>query len=406
MNTQYNMEPHFTKDKLLLLQETNNKIFNQNIEKTEIGNNLIFIYTQPKVGSTSLVSSLRLSAADKFNIIHLHDETTLKILAGIENVTINEIINYNASLGKNVYVIDVYRTPIERKMSVFFEELASFHFNNLEENVNTYAVDKIITRFNDIFTHIANTDNYIEKYNIPVPSAFDYNKKYLHQKINGIHYIKLRLKDSNVWGSILSSIFEKDIVMVHDYETNDKKIRDLYNNFKKEYKIPSNYFEDIKTNKHLNYYYSEEERNEYLNLWGQKSTDSCAPFTESEYNLYIKICLENQIHNFIQSEHYIDNGCLCGCCFNKRRELFNKAKLGFKITEKIIHTASVNEYRDNVKLNITNRIKVFNELRQKINQASSHLNKNVIKKNNHLNNKLSNKLNPNVMNNILKNKFK
>ena len=117
------METQFSKEKLLLLQETNAKIFNQNIEKTEIGNNLIFIYTQPKVGSTSLVSSLRLAASDKFNIIHLHDETTLKILTGIENLTVNEIINYNASIGKNIYVIDVYRTPIERKMSVFFEEI-------------------------------------------------------------------------------------------------------------------------------------------------------------------------------------------------------------------------------------------------------------------------------------------
>jgi len=399
------MENQFSKEKLLLLQDTNNKIFNQNIEKMEVSNNLIFIYTQPKVGSTSLVSSLRLSAADKFNVIHLHDETTLKILAGVENITISEIIRYNASLGKNVYVIDVFRTPIERKMSVFFEELASFHFNNLEENVNTYDVNKISNRFNDIFPHIANTDNYIEKYNIAIPIAFDYAKKYLHHKINGVNYIKLRLKDSNLWGSILSSIFKKEIIIVNDYETNDKKIRDLYNNFKKEYKIPSNYFEDIKNCKYVNYYYSEEERKEYLNLWSQKTTSAWKPFTESEYNLYIKICLENQIYNFIQSEHYIDNGCLCACCFNKRRELFIKAKTGVKINEKIIHTVSVNEYRDNVKSNLSNRVKAFNERRQQIIQTANNLKKNVIQKNSHFNNKLSNKLNPNVMNNIIKNKL-
>ena len=399
------MENQFSKEKLLLLQDTNNKIFNQNIEKMEVSNNLIFIYTQPKVGSTSLVSSLRLSAADKFNVIHLHDETTLKILAGVENITIPEIIRYNASLGKNVYVIDVFRTPIERKMSVFFEELASFHFNNLEENVNTYDVNKISNRFNDIFPHIANTDNYIEKYNIAIPIAFDYTKKYLHQKLNGVNYIKLRLKDSNLWGSILSSIFKKEIIIVNDYETNDKKIRDLYNNFKKEYKIPSNYFEDIKNCKYVNYYYSEEERKEYLNLWSQKTTSAWKPFTELEYNLYIKICLENQIYNFIQSEHYIDNGCLCACCFNKRRELFIKAKAGVKINEKIIHTVSVNEYRDNVKSNISNRVKAFNERRQQIIQTANNLKKNIIQKNSHFNNKLSNKLNPNVMNNIIKNKL-
>ena len=398
------METKDFKDKIQILKEANDKIFNHNIDKTEIGNNLIFIYTQPKVGSTSLVSSLRLAAADKFNIIHLHDETTLKILTGIENLTVNEIINYNASIGKNIYVIDVYRTPIERKMSVFFEEISSFHFNNSEENVNTYDIKKVIKRFNDIFHNLATTDNYMEKYNITIPETFDYNKKYIHQKINGINYIKLRLKDSQYWGTILSKIFEREIIMVNDYETNDKKIADLYRRFKENYKLPLNYYEDIKTCKFLNYYYSEEERNEYLNLWNTKTCENYVSFTKSEYDLYIKICLENQIYNFIQLEHYIDNGCLCNLCFNKRKELFTKAKSGIKITEKIIHNAVVNEFVDTVKTNITNRLTIYNETKRKIIQTANKLNKNVINKNSKLNNKMSNKLNPNVMVNIIKNK--
>jgi hypothetical protein len=398
------METKDFKDKIQILKEANDKIFNHNIDKTEIGNNLIFIYTQPKVGSTSLVSSLRLAAADKFNIIHLHDETTLKILTGIENLTVNEIINYNASIGKNIYVIDVYRTPIERKMSVFFEEISSFHFNNSEENVNTYDIKKVIKRFNDIFHHLATTDNYMEKYNITIPETFDYNKKYIHQKINGINYIKLRLKDSQYWSSILSKIFEREIIMVYDYETNYKKIADLYRRFKENYKLPLNYYEDIKTCKFLNYYYSEQERNEYLNLWNTKTCENHVSFTKSEYDLYIKICLENQIYNFIQLEHYIDNGCLCNLCFNKRKELFTKAKSGIKIREKIIHNAVVNEFVDTVKTNITNRVSIYNEMKLKLIQESNNLNKNVIKRNSKLNNKISNKLNPNVMVNIIKNK--
>jgi len=392
------------KDKNQILKEANNRIFNHNIAKSEIGNNLIFIYTQPKVGSTSLVSSLRISAAEKFNIIHLHDETTLKVLTGIENLTVNEIINYNASIGKNVYVIDVYRTPIERKMSVFFEEISSFHFNNVEENVNNYDTKKVIKRFNDVFQNVATTDNYMEKYDITLPETFDYNNKYIHQKINGINYIKLRLKDSHCWGTILSKIFEREIIMVNDYETNDKKIAQLYRKFKEEYKIPLNYYEDIKKCKFLNYYYSEEERNEYLNLWNQKTTENHVSFTKSEYDLYIKICLENQIYNFIQLEHYIDNGCLCNLCFNKRKELFIKAKSGIKINEKIIHNSVVNDYVDTIKTNMTNRVNLYNEAKIKLIQAANKLNKNVIKKNNKLNNKMSNKLNPNVMINIIKNK--
>jgi hypothetical protein len=37
-----------------------------------------------------------------------------------------------------VYVIDVYRSPIERKMSEFFEKIADMHFNTTEENLNNY----------------------------------------------------------------------------------------------------------------------------------------------------------------------------------------------------------------------------------------------------------------------------
>ena len=72
----------------------------------------------------------------------------IKMLYGISEVTINDIILYNEKIGKNVYVIDVFRTPIERKMSVFFEEIANFHFNNSEEDVNNYDVNKVIKRFN------------------------------------------------------------------------------------------------------------------------------------------------------------------------------------------------------------------------------------------------------------------
>ena len=43
------------------------KLFNQNLNNST---NYIFIYTPPKVGSTTLVTSLRLSLGKSFNIIH------------------------------------------------------------------------------------------------------------------------------------------------------------------------------------------------------------------------------------------------------------------------------------------------------------------------------------------------
>ena len=92
------------------ISEAVNKLF-----KLE-SDNFVFVYTPPKVGSTTLVSSLRVSLGNTYNIIHIHDEIMLRVLAGINDVSINEMINYLSSIRKNVYVIDVYRTPIERRM--------------------------------------------------------------------------------------------------------------------------------------------------------------------------------------------------------------------------------------------------------------------------------------------------
>ena len=136
----------------------------------------VFIYTPPKVGSTTLVSSLRVSLGNAYSIVHIHDEVMLNVLTGVANVSINEIIAFLSSLGKRVYVIDVYRTPIERKMSEFFEKISPYHFNNSEENINNYSINRVSDRFNALFPHIGNGDHYLEKYNIDPPRAFDFKK--------------------------------------------------------------------------------------------------------------------------------------------------------------------------------------------------------------------------------------
>lgn len=308
-----------------------NKLFNVESD------GYVFIYTPPKVGSTTLVSSLRVSLGNSYSIVHIHDEVMLNVLTGVANVSINEIINYLSSTGKVVYVIDVYRTPIERKMSEFFEKLSPYHFNNTEENINHYSINRVSERFNALFPHIGNGDHYLDKYNIDGPSSFDFKKKYTVQKKNNITYVKLRLCDSSMWAATLSTIFNADIVMITDYQTDSKGIGELYKRFKREYKLPVNYLEDIKKCGYLKLYYSEQERHDYLNAWQQRVCDSYTPYTPEEYKFYMTICLENQYINDIQAEHYVDEGCRCLMCTSKRRELFTRVKNGEHVQERIIH---------------------------------------------------------------------
>jgi len=318
--------------------------------------NYIFIYTPPKVGSTTLVTSLRVSLGKSFNTIHIHDEIMLSVLTGINGIKINDLLKYLADNGKNVYVIDIYRTPIERKMSEFFEKISSYHFNNNAENISKYSIKRITDRFNKIFPHIENGDHYFEKYDILEPISFDFDKKYSIQVIKNIKYIKLRLCDSNLWGSILSNIFQSDIVIINDYKTEDKDIGKIYKSFKNEYKLPINYIELIKNDRFLNFYYNEKEINNYLQKWMENIDVEFIPYTESEFKFYMNLCLENQYINDIQENHYIDNGCFCQYCKNKRKEIFFKAKSGETIFEKIVHTEVINEVK----------IEKINEIKSKI----------------------------------------
>ncbi len=333
-------------DKNTIILNSINKLFKTN------STDYIFIYTPPKVGSTTLVSSLRISLGKSYNIIHIHDEVMLSVLTGINNVSVNEIIQYLADSGKRVYVIDVYRTLIERKMSAFFEKISPYHFNNTEENVNKYSLQRISDRFNKLFPHLENNDHYFDKYNIPNPPLFDFSKKYTIQEFKNVKYIKLRLCDSKLWDRILSEILGVDIVLVTDYKTEDKGISELYRKFQIDYKLPVNYFEEIKNCKYFNFYYNEEERRNYLNTWKTKLSSAFVSYTVAEYKFYMQLCLENQYINDIQQNHYIDNGCYCKYCTNKRRDIYFKAKNGEKICEKIIHIDVVQEEQQKAKKNI------------------------------------------------------
>lgn len=316
----------------------------------------VFIYTPPKVGSTTLVSSLRVSLGNAYSVVHIHDEIMLNVLTGVADVSINEIIAFLSSLGKRVYVIDVYRTPIERKMSEFFEKISPYHFNNSEENVNRYSINRVSQRFNALFPHIGNGDHYLEKYNIGPPPPFDFKKKYTSQKRNNVTYVKLRLCDSSIWAEALTSIFESNIVIITDYQTDSKGIGELYKRFKLEYKIPSNYLDDIRDCPALKLYYNEAERNEYLHMWQNRACGPYNPYTREEYKFYVTLYLENQYINDIQAEHYIDQGCRCPMCSSKRRELFVKVKNGECVRERIIHNELSEIRSNNMRAKIKNAI--------------------------------------------------
>lgn len=340
-------------EKLKILIKANDLL---NINKTK-HSRLIFVYSAPKVGSTSIVSSLRIFGSDKVNVIHVHDEEMLKVLAHIKNVTINELILFNKYLGKDVYVINVYRSPIERKISAFFEKIGSYHFNNEDAKINNYNVLKIIKRFNNIFPYLGLGDHFIDNYNINYPDKFDNLNKYLLVKENNINYITLRLKDSSIWANILTKIFGFNIRIIKDYESSSKSIKDLYERFKMHYKIPTNFLNDVIKCKYLNYYYTQEEISIYHNEWLLKSTSETKSYNLEQYNLYKDITIENSHYDYVQFDHYMDEGCVCKACNLKRSEIASKIMRGIIVKERLVHVEAKTEFLEKriVQVNRINR---------------------------------------------------
>jgi hypothetical protein len=343
LHTQKNRCFDFIKnpEKFKKLSEAN-KLLNIDRRQNNI-NKIVFVYSAPKVGSTSIVSSLRLFGIDKMIIIHIHDEEMLKVLINVTDITINEIILFNKYLGKDVYVINVYRSPIERKISTFFEKIGPYHFNNMDHLMNDYNITKVIKRFNNIFHWIGVGDHFIDRYNITIPESFDHQKKYIMVVENDIKYITLRLKDSNEWGRILTNIFGFHICTIKDYETSNKPIKKIFNNFKIHYKIPINLLNDLLNNKYLSYYYSDIERQNYYNEWLNKSSNYVNTYSFEQYKLYEEITIENSHLDIIQLDHYFDEGCVCKACSIKRVETTQQILKGVFVKDRIVHIEAKSE---------------------------------------------------------------
>lgn len=305
---------------------------------------VIFVYSLPKVGSTSLITTLRIFGSSMFNLIHIHDENMLNHIFGINNITIIDFIQYCSSQEHEVLVIDIYREPIERKISDFFEKI-SLHFNTSEDNMYKYPLSTLIERFNNIFPQIPNFDPLRNRYNLDLPLHFNHDQGFDLFKRNNVSFLSLRLRDSHNWGTILSTNLGINIKMVKDYETSSKKINLIYQSFKNEFKIPINYLEDLKNNSDLLYYLSKDELNNYLDLWQTKTSLQHIGYSPEQYEFYIKLSSSNNLEDKIKPFHYKDEGCICLAC-SKQRNFIQKLILSNRYNgEKIHHHICVDIFK-------------------------------------------------------------
>ena len=227
----------------------------------------IFVYCGGKCGSSTLENTLK---KNNYNILRLHSNQEFKLTYNC-NRNIFDILNENKK-NKKIFIIDSYRTPIERKISSFFHNIITH-----VPNYNTLSIQQLIDIFNNKFLTKLETYHSINEvmnyYKVPLFNTFNFNDKYISFEKDNIKYIKIRFSDISEWNKILSKIFGKNIVIHPDNLTKNKDIYNLTNEFKKNYKIPKSYLEHIKTkDREFNVFLSDDEKKKYLNNWEKKST--------------------------------------------------------------------------------------------------------------------------------------
>lgn len=230
----------------------------------------IFVCCGGKCGGTTLANTFN---ENGYNTVHVHSSKHLgNFKSGIDlsNDNIYKIIDYSKEKNK-IYIIDSYRTPIERKISCFFQKIHIYL-----PNYNNVSIEDLIDYFNE---YILNTsvgtnhsiNEFISHYEVPPIHKFNYKKKYVKREKNNIIFIKLLFSDINDWGSILSDVFEKEIIIHKANLTSEKSISNIYSLFKEKYLLPKYFIEKIRGDKELAIYMQPYQINKYIQYWTDKS---------------------------------------------------------------------------------------------------------------------------------------
>ena len=237
-----------------------------------------FIYCGRKSGSTTLNHTC--SNIENSLSIQIHNnEDYLYKYGQCKFNSIFELVENNMKKHETIYIIDSYRTPIEKKISSFFEDIDKYI-----PNYKNCDLSFLISYFNKKYiygnkcTHIYTEDyepldEMLEHFNLSPIKKFNFDQKFELIKYKNIVFIKLRFHEIEYWDVLLSKILGKDVTIINKSE--NKHYYEVYEKFKKNYRIPREYLEKLKTDSRFKIYNSSLERIKYIKEWYSKSLTTC-----------------------------------------------------------------------------------------------------------------------------------
>ena len=148
----------------------------------------VFVYCGGKCGSSTLQNTF---SKNNYQSIHLHGYMKYTV----NNITydIYDLINVSSRKYETIYLIDSYRTPIERKLSSFFQNI-HFHLPNYTNFKLSELIDWFNTNCLYYIEEYHSINQLLTQYQLPLFTTFDFEKGYNLIKKTTKYLLKFCLK--------------------------------------------------------------------------------------------------------------------------------------------------------------------------------------------------------------------
>ncbi|WP_277053985.1 putative capsular polysaccharide synthesis family protein [Pseudoalteromonas marina] len=243
----------------------------------------IVIFSVGKVGSSSIAKTLRehnisevqphsLSFSRKGSYFVLPTFNPLESLFYYLKSNLIKIKTYIFKLSKKhkrIKIISLYREPVSRNISAFFEQY-QYVLNN---HIDTYSTEELVSAFWKYTNHDAPLkwfDNELKNvFGIDIHDyEFDKGSGYLLVKKGNVDLLLLTMEKMDENSAIIGDFVGIENFKLAKTNRAEKKVySEQYNHFKKNILIPKDYLNKFYNDPVINFFYSTDDLKKYSNKW-------------------------------------------------------------------------------------------------------------------------------------------
>ncbi len=248
----------------------------------------IAVYQMGKVGSETIIKSLKEFGYSNNSIYHVHvmsDKNLEKSLGHLKEKNLpltlqleqsKELKKYlNRSASPRLKVITPVREPIGQHFSAFFQNLDRFYPDFLNSDGSCQE-----TRIKDHLTNTVMTGNLpamqwlddefrcaldIDIYE----NDFNQSAGYEILKQNNIDVLLLRLETSEIWSQAIAELLQlpNELTIVKTNIGSNKKYGELYQKMTREIKFPKSHLQEIYSCRYCRHFYPPNMIDRFINKW-------------------------------------------------------------------------------------------------------------------------------------------